>query len=152
MRYVDGFVLPVPKKNLKAYRRMAQKAGKIWREHGALEYKECAGDDLNVKYGMPFPRQMKLKSGETVVFAYIVFKSREAAAYYTRPAPSAPRRAPSRGDRVIAKVMKDPRLANSMNEKTMPFDAKRMLYGGFTVLVDAQKTFATPLKNGSISI
>ena len=119
MRYVDGFVLPVPKKNLPAYRRMAEKAGKIWREHGALEYKECAGDDLNVKCGVPFPRQIKLKPGETVVFAYIVFKSR------------------AHRDRVNAKVMKDPRLAASMNGKSMPFDAKRMVYGGFTVLVDA---------------
>ncbi|HET6674957.1 MAG TPA: DUF1428 domain-containing protein [Nitrospiraceae bacterium] len=119
MRYVDGFVLPVPKKNLPAYRRMAEKAGKIWREHGALDYKECAGDDLNVKCGVPFPRQIKLKPGETVVFAYIVFKSR------------------AHRDRVNAKVMKDPRLAASMNGKSMPFDAKRMVYGGFTVLVDA---------------
>jgi uncharacterized protein YbaA (DUF1428 family) len=118
-RYVDGFVLPVPKKNLKAYSRMAQKAGKVWREHGALDYKECVGDDLDVKFGMPFPRQIKLKPGETVVFAYIVFKSR------------------AHRDRVNAKVMKDPRLADSMNEKSMPFDAKRMVYGGFTVLVDA---------------
>ncbi len=118
-RYVDGFVLPVPKKNLKAYSRMAQKAGKIWREHGALDYTEFVGDDLDVKFGMPFPRQIKLKPGETVVFAYIVFKSR------------------AHRDRVNAKVMKDPRLADSMNEKSMPFDAKRMVYGGFTVLVDA---------------
>jgi uncharacterized protein YbaA (DUF1428 family) len=98
---------------------MAQKAGKVWREHGALDYKECVGDDLDVKFGMPFPRQIKLKPGETVVFAYIVFKSR------------------AHRDRVNAKVMKDPRLADSMNEKSMPFDAKRMVYGGFTVLVDA---------------
>jgi uncharacterized protein YbaA (DUF1428 family) len=118
-RYVDGFVLPVPKKNLKAYSRMAQKAGKVWREHGALDYKECVGDDLDVKFGMPFPRQIKLKPGETVVFAYIVFKSR------------------AHRDRVNAKVMKDPRLADSMDERSMPFDAKRMVYGGFRVLVDA---------------
>jgi uncharacterized protein YbaA (DUF1428 family) len=119
MPYVDGFVLPVPKKNLDAYRRMAQKAGKLWREHGALDYKECAGDDLDVKMGVPFTRQFKLKPGETVVFAYIVFKSR------------------AHRDRVNAKVMKDPRLADSMNEKSMPFDVKRMVYGGFKVLVDA---------------
>jgi uncharacterized protein YbaA (DUF1428 family) len=118
-RYVDGYVLPVPKKNLKAYGRMAQKAGKIWREYGALDYKECVGDDLAVKFGTPFPRQIKLKPGETVVFAYIVFKSR------------------AHRDRVNAKVMKDPRLTDSMDEKTMPFDAKRMVYGGFNVLVDA---------------
>ena len=108
MRYVDGYVLPVPKKNLKAYGRLAQKAGKIWREH-----------DLNVKCGTPLPKQIKLKPGETVVFAYIVFKSR------------------AHRDRVNAKVMKDPRLADSMDEKAMPFDAKRMIYGGFSVLVDA---------------
>jgi uncharacterized protein YbaA (DUF1428 family) len=119
MQYVDGYVLPVPKKNLQAYARMAQKAGKIWREHGALDFKECVGDDLNVKWGVPFPRQIKLKPGETVVFAWIVFKSR------------------AHRDRVNAKVMKDPRLANSMDAKSMPFDCKRMVYGGFKVLVDA---------------
>ena len=119
MRYVDGYVLPVPKKNLPAYRRMAQKAGRVWRDHGALEYRECAGDDLNVKWGVSFPRTMKLKRGETVVFAWIVFKSRADR------------------DRVNAKVMKDPRLAKMMDPKSMPFDYKRMVYGGFKVLVDA---------------
>jgi uncharacterized protein YbaA (DUF1428 family) len=119
MKYVDGYVLPVPKKHLQAYRRIAQKAGKIWREHGALDYKECAGDDLNVKWGVPFSRNMKTKPGETVVFAYVVFKSR------------------AHRDRVNAKVMKDPRLAASMDGSEMPFDMKRMVYGGFKVLVDA---------------
>jgi len=119
MRYVDGYVLPVPKKNLQAYRRMAQKAGKIWREHGAIEYRECAGDDLEVKWGMKFPRLLKLKPGETAVFAWIVFKSRADR------------------DRVNAKVMKDPRLADSMDAKAMPFDLRRMACGGFRVLVDA---------------
>ena len=119
MKYVDGYVLPVPKKNLQAYRRMAQKAGKIWREHGALDYKECAGDDLNVKWGVPFSRNMKTKPAETVVFAYVVFKSR------------------AHRDRVNAKVMKDPRLGASMDNSAMPFDMKRMVYGGFKVLVDA---------------
>ena len=119
MRYVDGYVLPVPRKNLQAYRRMAEKAGKIWREHGALEYRECAGNDLNVKWGVSFPRRMKLKRGETVVFSWIVFQSR------------------AHRDRVNAKVMKDPRLTNMMDAKTMPFDVKRMVYGGFKVLVDA---------------
>jgi uncharacterized protein YbaA (DUF1428 family) len=119
MGYVDGFVLPVPKKNLPAYRRMAQKAGKIWREHGALDYKECAGDDLKIKMGVPFPRQMKTKPNETVVFAYIVYKSR------------------AHRDRVNAKVMKDPRLAGMGDLNSMPFEAKRMVYGGFKVLVDA---------------
>ena len=119
MRYVDGYVLPVPKKNVEAYRRMAKKAGKIWREHGALDYKECVGDDLNVKCGVPFSRSMKLKSGETVVFAYIVFKSR------------------AHRDHVNAKVMKDPRIGADMDHKPMPFDMKRMVYGGFKILVDA---------------
>jgi len=119
MRYVDGYVLPVLKKSLKAYARIAQKAGKVWRDHGALDCKECAGDDLNVKCGVPFPRMMKVKPGETVVFSYIVFKSR------------------AHRDRVNAKVMKDPRLAKMMDPKAMPFDVKRMVYGGFKVVVDA---------------
>jgi uncharacterized protein YbaA (DUF1428 family) len=119
-RYVDGYVLPVPKKNLQAYRRMAQKAGAIWRKHGALDYKECVGEDLQkTPCGVPFPRMLRLKPGETVVFAYIVFKSR------------------AHRDRVNAKVMKDPRLAASMKGQPMPFDMKRMAYGGFQVLVDA---------------
>jgi uncharacterized protein YbaA (DUF1428 family) len=117
-RYVDGFVLPVPKENVETYRRMARKAGKIWREYGALEYRECVGEDLDVKGLTPFPRGIKVKAGETVVFAWIVFKSR------------------AHRDRVNAKVMKDPRLADSMDGKSMPFDVKRMLYGGFDVLVD----------------
>ncbi|HTD67978.1 MAG TPA: DUF1428 domain-containing protein [Candidatus Limnocylindria bacterium] len=119
MKYVDGFVLPVPKKKLPAYRLMAQKAGKIWREHGAIDYKECVGDDLNVKMGVSFSKQMKLKSSETVVFAYIVYKSR------------------AHRDKVNAKVMKDPRIASMCDPKDMPFDCKRMCYGGFQVLVDA---------------
>ena len=118
MRYVDGFVLPVPKKNLQAYRRMAQKAGKIWREQGALEFRECVGEDLNVKMLVPFSRRIKLKPGETVVFSWIGFKSRADR------------------DRVNAKVMKDPRLAKMMDPKAMPFDSKRMIYGGFKVAVD----------------
>jgi uncharacterized protein YbaA (DUF1428 family) len=119
MRYVDGYVLPVPKKNVQAYRRIAQKAGRIWREHGALEFRECVGDDLKVKMGMPFPRMVKLKRGETVFFSWVVFKSRADR------------------DRVNAKVMKDPRLAKMMDAGPMPFDVKRMVYGGFKVLVDA---------------
>ncbi|HEY7532113.1 MAG TPA: DUF1428 domain-containing protein [Nitrospiraceae bacterium] len=119
MRYVDGFVLPVPKRNLAAYRRMAQKAGRIWREYGALDYKECVGDDLKVKCGVSFLRQIKTKPGETVVFSWIVYKSR------------------AHRDRVNAKVIKDPRLAEMMDAKSMPFDVKRMVNGGFTVLVDA---------------
>ncbi len=120
MKYVDGFVLPVPKKNLNAYRLMAGKAGKIWKEHGALEYRECAGDDINVKGVVPFSRSVKLKSGETVVFSWIVYKSR------------------AHRDAVNAKVMKDPRILKMMNDmKTMPFDMKRMIYGGFKTIVEA---------------
>jgi uncharacterized protein YbaA (DUF1428 family) len=118
MRYVDGFVLPVPIKKLAAYRKMAAKAGKIWREHGALDYKECAGDDLHPQWCALFPSMVKLKRGETVVFAYIVYKSR------------------AHRDRVNAKVMKDPRLALD-KDRPMPFDIKRMAYGGFKVIVDA---------------
>ena len=118
MKYVDGFLLPVPEKNLEEYVRMAKKAGKIWREHGALDYKECSGDDVDVKIGVPFPGMMKLKPGETVVFSYIVYKSR------------------AHRDRVNAKVMKDPRITGMGSMKDMPFDAKRMFWGGFKVLVD----------------
>jgi len=115
-KYVDGFVLPVPKRNIAAFGRMAAQAGKVWRDHGALDYKECVGDDLNVKMGMPFPRGIRSKTGETIVFAYIVYKSR------------------AHRDSVNAKVMRDPRLKMP---KSMPFDVKRMLWGGFKVLVDA---------------
>ena len=108
MRYVDGFVVPVPKKNVTAYRRMAQKAGKIWREHGALEYRECVADDVKPGKLTSFPQSVKLKPDETVVFSWIVYKSR------------------AHRDRVNAKVMKDPRLASMMDPKAMPFDGKRM--------------------------
>jgi uncharacterized protein YbaA (DUF1428 family) len=118
VNYVDGYVLPVPKKNLQTYRRMAQKAGRIWREHGALEFRECVGDDMKPGKLTSFPQSVKLKRGETVVFSWIVFKSK------------------SDRNRVNAKVMKDPRLAKMMNPKAMPFDAKRMIWGGFKVLVD----------------
>ena len=117
MRYVDGYVLPVPKKNLKAYLRLARMGERMWRKHGALDYKECVGDDLKVKWGTPFSRMMKLKPGETVVFSYIVFKSR------------------AHRDRVNAMVMKD--MANIGAPKDMPFEVKRMVYGGFKVLVGA---------------
>ncbi|MEX2127077.1 MAG: DUF1428 domain-containing protein [Xanthobacteraceae bacterium] len=119
MSYVDGFVVPVPKKKVQAYRKMAQKAGKVWREHGALDFRECVADD--VKYGKrtSFPRSVKLKSGETVFFSYIVYKSR------------------SHRDRVNAKVMKDKRIAHTMDLKSVPFDARRMIWGGFKTLVEA---------------
>jgi uncharacterized protein YbaA (DUF1428 family) len=119
MHYVDGYVLPIPKKNLTSYRRMAKGAAKVWKDHGALDYKECVGDDMDVKFGMPFTRNMKVKKGETVVFSYVVFKSRKHR------------------DKVNAKVMKDPRLAEMMKPgEPMPFDVKRMVYGGFKTLVE----------------
>ena len=118
MRYVDGYVVPVPKKKVEAYRRMAQKAGKVWRDHGALEFVECVADDVKPGKHTSFPQSVKLKSGETVVFSWIVFKSR------------------AHRDRVNANVMKDPRLANMMDPKAMPFDGKRMFWGGFKVLVE----------------
>jgi uncharacterized protein YbaA (DUF1428 family) len=117
-RYVDGFVVPVPKKNLSAYRRMAQKAGKVWREHGALEYVECVADDVKPGKLTSFPQSVKLKPGETVVFSWIVYKSR------------------AQRDRVMAEVMKDPRLASMMDPKAMPFDGKRMFWGGFKVMIE----------------
>ena len=119
MAYVDGFIVPVPKKNVEAYSRLARKAGKIWREYGALEFKECVADDVKLGKWTSFPRSVKLKPGETVVLSWIVYKSR------------------AHRDRVNAKVMKDPRLAKMMDSKAMPFDGKRMMYGGFELLVGA---------------
>jgi uncharacterized protein YbaA (DUF1428 family) len=119
MHYVDGFVVPVPRKKLKAYKRMALKASKVWRDHGALEVVECVADDVKKGKWTSFPRSVKLKPGEVVVFSYIVYKSRKDR------------------DRVMAKVMKDPRLADMMNPKEMPFDGKRMIFGGFKTLVEA---------------
>src|SRR5262249_42231795 len=118
-RYVDGFVIPLSKKNLNAYRSLARKAGKVWRDHGALDYKESARDDLNVKMGLPFPRGAKTRPGETGLFSYIVFKSR------------------AHRDRVNAKVMRGPRMAKMIDPKAMPFDVKRMMYGGFKTIVQA---------------
>ena len=115
--YVDGFVLPVPKKKLAAYRAMARKAGKIWREYGAIDYVECVADDVKPAKPTSFPQSVKLKSGETVVFAWIVYASR------------------AQRDRILKKVLADPRLAGMMDLKKMPFDAKRMIYGGFKQLV-----------------
>ena len=118
-QYVDGFVIPVPKKNLDAYNKMAQKAAKVWREHGALEVRECIADDVSVGKVTSFPRSVKLKDDETVIFSWITYKSRADR------------------DRVNTKVMKDPRLADMMDPKDSPFDAKRMIYGGFAVAVQA---------------
>jgi uncharacterized protein YbaA (DUF1428 family) len=119
MHYVDGFVLPVPRKNLKAYRAMAKKASKVWRDHGAIEFVECVADDVKKGKWTSFPRSVKLKPGEVVVFSYIVYKSR------------------AERDRCMAKVMKDPRLADMMDPKAMPFDGKRMIFGGFKTIVEA---------------
>jgi len=112
MAYVDGFIVPVPKKKLDSYRKLATLASKIWREHGALEYVECIADDVKPGKWTSFPQSVKLKADETVVFAWIVYKSR------------------AQRDKVNAKVMKDPRFAG-MNPKTLPFDGKRMIFGGF---------------------
>ena len=117
-RYVDGFVVPVPLDQLDAYRKMARKAGRFWREHGALEYRECVADDVKPGKLTSFPQSVKLKAGETVVFAWIVFRSRRDR------------------DRINDRVMKDPRLAAMMDPKSMPFDAKRMFWGGFKGLVE----------------
>ena len=117
MNYVDGFLLAVPKKKIAAYRALASKASKIWLEHGALDYRECVGDDLKVKCGTPFPKGIKTKPSETVVFAYVVYKSR------------------AHRDSVNAKVMKDKRVEEMCDPKDMPFDSKRMMYGGFKTIV-----------------
>lgn len=115
MSYVDGFVLVVPKKKLAAYSKLARLAGKVWREHGALDYRECVADDLKVKFGLPFTKLVKVKPGETIMFSYIVYKSR------------------SHRDKVNAKVMADPRMQEP--PKDIPFDMKRMAYGGFKTIV-----------------
>jgi uncharacterized protein YbaA (DUF1428 family) len=117
-RYVDGFVVPVPKRKMAAYRKMARTAGRVWCELGALEYVECAADDVSVGKVTSFPRSVKLKPGETVVFSYIVYKSRADR------------------DRITRKVMKDSRLAKMMVSKNLPFDGKRMFWGGFRTIVD----------------
>jgi uncharacterized protein YbaA (DUF1428 family) len=118
-RYVDGFVIPVAKKKLAAYFRIAAKAAKIWKEHGALDYVESACDDANVQMGLPFTKGIKTKTGETVVFSYITYKSR------------------AHRDKVNAKVMKDPRTHALCTPDKMPFDGARMIYGGFKIVVSA---------------
>ena len=117
--YVDGFVVPVPRRNIDAYRRMARRAGKVWREHGALDYVECVAEDVKPGKLTSFPQAVKLKPGEIVWFSWIMYKSR------------------AHRDRVNARVMKDPRLAKMMDPKAMPFDGKRMFWGGFKVAVRA---------------
>ena len=115
-RYVDGFLLPIPKKHVPAYKKIAAAAGRVWREHGALEYRECVGEDLGTTFGTGFTKYLRVKPGETVVFAWIVYKSK------------------AHRDRVNAKVMNDPRI--NMQGQKMPFDVRKMAYGGFDVLVD----------------
>ncbi len=117
MPYIDGFVLPVPKKNIEAYRKLSRKAGKIWREHGALEYRECIADDVSPGKTTSFPQSVKLKPNEVVWFSFIVYKSRRHR------------------DQVNKKVMADPRI-EQMGPDDVPFDSKRMIYGGFKVAVD----------------
>ena len=116
--YIDGFVIPIPKRKVAAYRKMARAAGKVWRDHGALDYVESMADDVKPGKVTSFPQAVKLKPSEVVVFSWIVFKSR------------------AQRDRINAKVMKDPRLAGMMDPKKVPFDVKRMIYGGFKVSVE----------------
>lgn len=117
MPYIDGFVVPVPKRNLKAYRRLSTKAGKVWREHGAVDYWECVADDVKAGKLTSFPRSVKLKPGETVLFSWIVYKSR------------------AHRDQVNAEVMADPRISDMMDGRKAPFDGRRMIYGGFKSFV-----------------
>lgn len=119
MAYVDGFVLPVPEKNLAAYRKIAQKAAKIWMEYGALQYCECIGDDLTPTWGLSFAKTIKVKPGETVVFSWIMYKSK------------------AQRNSVNKKIMADPRITAMMDPKDPPFDCKRMVYGGFKIIVEA---------------
>ena len=118
MAYADGFVIVVSKKKIAEYKAVARKAGKVWRDHGCLDYKECVGEDIKTSFGVPFPKLAKTKPNETVVFSWILYKSRKHR------------------DAVNAKVMADPRMAKMMKEP-MPFDMKRFSHGGFTVIVDA---------------
>src|SRR5262245_48905884 len=118
MTYVDGFLVPVPKKNVKAYVALSKKAGKVWKDHGALEYVECVADDVKPGKWTSFPQSVKLKKNEVVVFSYIVYKSKAAR------------------DKCLKKAMSDKRLADMMNPKNMPFDGKRMMWGGFKTIVD----------------
>jgi uncharacterized protein YbaA (DUF1428 family) len=120
MTYVDGFVIPIPKKNVPKYVKLAKLASRVWMDHGALQYVEAIGEDLKTSHGLPFPKALRLKPSETVVFAWITYESK------------------AHRDRVNAKVMKDPRLLESIEKaKTMPFDMKRMQHGGFKAVVEA---------------
>lgn len=128
-RYVDGFVIPIKKKNLKIYRKMAALGCKVWMEHGALDYYECVGDQLKAPWGLTFPRMCKLKPGETVIFAFIVYKSK------------------AHRDLVNKKVMKDNRMEKSIQGMEMPFDVKRFVVGGFQVLIDSSKTKLSKIRS-----
>jgi uncharacterized protein YbaA (DUF1428 family) len=119
MSYVDGFVIVMPKKNLPAYLKMAKKSGKIWREYGALEYFECVGDDMNIEFGLPFPKLTKAKPDEVIVFSWITYKSK------------------AQRNSVNKKVMQDKRLSAMCNPENMPFEMKKMSYGGFKTIVEA---------------
>ncbi len=120
-RYVDGFLIPIPRKNVAAYKKLAQKACKVWMEHGALEYRECIGEDLAQKMPATFPRLLDNKRGDTAIFSWIVYKSK------------------THRNQVNKKVLQDPRILAMMNLEDNPFDVKRMLYGGFQVMVEALK-------------
>jgi uncharacterized protein YbaA (DUF1428 family) len=117
--YIDGFLVPVPKKNLAAYKKMSKKMGKVWMEHGALQMRECVADDVKPGKVTSFPQAVKLKKNEVVIFSYIIYKSRKDR------------------DRINKKAMKDPRLADMMDPKALPFDGMRMIFGGFKLLVEA---------------
>ncbi|MBK8552178.1 MAG: DUF1428 family protein [Ignavibacteria bacterium] len=119
-KYADGFLIAIPAKNIPAYKIMSNAAGKVWKEYGALDYKECIGDDLDIKMAAPFPRILDIKKGEKVIFSWITYKSKKHR------------------DSVNAKVMKDPRIIKSMDVTKCPFDVKRMSYGGFEIIVDMQ--------------
>lgn len=118
MAYVDGFLLAVPRRKLGAYRRVARAAGKIWKEFGAIDYRECVGDDVGAKAAAPFKRAVRLKPGEVVLFSWIVYRSKADR------------------NRINKKIMKDPRIEKMMDPKTPVFDMKRMAYGGFKAVVD----------------
>jgi uncharacterized protein YbaA (DUF1428 family) len=118
MTYVDGFIVPVPKKKLADYRKMARLAGKVWMDHGALSYVECVADNVAKGKWTSFPRSVKLKAGEVVIFSWITYKSRKSR------------------DTIMAEVMKDKRLAKYMDPKKMPFDGKRMIFGGFKSIIE----------------
>ena len=132
MDYVDGFVLAIPRRKLAAYRKLAKRAGKIWMEYGALQYRECVGDDLKIKWGLPFPKLIRQKPNEVVVFSWITYKSK------------------GQRDRIMKKVMADSRLADMMDPENMPFDMKRMAYGGFKTMWPTSHTLGQETRAVSV--